>query len=203
MDRSLIPVFDVGGVLLDWDPRHLYRKIFADEAAMEAFLATVCPPSWNRELDAGVPFGDAVAARIAAFPEWEPEIRAYDTRWQEMVAGPIPGTVRCLRALKAAGHPLYAISNFSAEKFALERQRWDFLSLLEGVVLSADIGILKPAADIYRHFCRTYGVVPDRCLFIDDKAENVTGAEAIGMHGHHFHSPQRLEDNLRARGLLG
>lgn len=124
---------------------------------MEAFLATVCTSAWNSMLDAGVSFAAAVAERIAAFPEWEAEIRAYDERWQDMVAGPIPGPVACLRSLKAAGYPVFAISNFSAEELALERRRRDFLMLFDGVVLSADIGILKPDAGIDRHFCRTYG----------------------------------------------
>jgi 2-haloacid dehalogenase len=199
--RRPIPVFDVGGVLLDWDPRHLYRKVFADEAAVEDFLARVCPPSWNRLLDAGVPFAEAVAARAAAFPDHEAAIRAYDERWQEMVAGPIPGAVACLRSLKSAGCALYAISNFSAEKFSLEQRRWDFLNLFDGVVLSADIGILKPDAGIYRYFCRTHGLEPGDCLFIDDRIENVAGARACGMAAHHYRSPEELENALQSWDL--
>ena len=197
-----VPVFDVGGVLLDWDPRHLYRSVFASEAAMDDFLGRVCTMEWNRQMDAGKPFRQAVTERSAAFPEWDREIRAFDERWQEMVAGPITGTVDCLRTLKARGHPLYAISNFSAEKFALEMKRWDFLSLFDGIVLSANIGILKPDAGIYAHFCSTYAIKPEGCLFIDDRAENVAAAEAFGMAGHRFETAERLADHLRQLRLL-
>ena len=200
--ETLIPVFDVGGVLLDWDPRHLYRSVFASAAEMEAFLTDICPLSWNRTMDAGRPFRDAVAERIAAFPEWEAAIRAYDERWQEMVAGPIDGTVDCLRALKRRGHRVFAISNFSAEKFALERQRWDFLRLFDGVVLSAEIGILKPDTGIYAHFLRTFRLEPGACLFIDDVIENIIGAESAGMNGYHFRTSDSLRVELKRLQLL-
>lgn len=197
-----VPVFDVGGVLLDWDPRHLYRSIFATNTEVEDFLGQVCLLDWNRQMDEGKPFRQAVAERISAFPEWESAIRAFDERWQEMVAGPIAGTVACLQALKAEGHAVYAISNFSAEKFALERQRWDFLALFDGIVLSAEIGVLKPDPGIYEHFLQIYQVPAQSCLFIDDRPENVAAAEALGMVGHLFETPDALREDLERVGLL-
>ena len=140
-----IPVFDVGGVLLDWNPRYLYRKLIPDEAEMEAFLATVCAADWNLAQDAGRSWADAVAERTRQFPEQAALIRAYDERWQEMVPRAFDDTVAILDELKRAGRRLYSITNFSAEKFALEREVWPFLNWFDGIVVSGEIGRLCPA----------------------------------------------------------
>ena len=203
MQRSpSIAVFDVGGVLLDWDPRHLYRKMFDDAGAMEHFLATVCTHEWNLQLDAGRGFADGVAELVERFPDQADLIRAYDDRWPEMIAGVIEGAVRILRTLQESGRPVFAITNFPAEKFALARQLWPFLDAFDGVVVSGEVKTLKPRPEIFQILFERHDLTPAECLFIDDVPANVAGAEAVGMHGHHFTSPQRLRADLEAAGIL-
>jgi FMN phosphatase YigB (HAD superfamily) len=143
-------VFDVGNVLLDWNPRRLYRKIFGDADAMERFLAEVCTSEWNLELDRGLPFAEAVAERIARFPEHAAEIRAYDERWAEMSDGAIDGSVALLERLAERGAPLYALTNFSAEKFEEAYERFAFFERFEGIVVSGRVKLAKPDPEIYR-----------------------------------------------------
>lgn len=193
-------VFDIGGVLIDWDPRHLYRRLFAQEAAMEAFLAEVCTPAWNLSLDAGRPFAEAVAELSRAHPSLAPLIAAYDARWEEMVAGPIAPVVALLRRLAAAAIPLYALTNFSAEKFPLMRARFDFIGLFEGIVVSGSEGVVKPDPRIYRILVDRYRLDPAACLFIDDAAANVAGAAAIGMPAVRFEGAASLVRALAAAG---
>ncbi len=196
-------VFDVGGVLIDWNPRHLYRRLFdGDERAMEAFLARVCTPAWNLAQDAGRPFADGVAELVARFPAEAELIAAYDARWEEMVAGAIEGTVAILQALAARGVPLYALTNFSTEKFALCRARFAFLDAFAGIVVSGAIGVVKPDRAIYDHLVGVFGLDRGRCLFVDDSAANVEGARAAGLEAIRFVSPDRLRRDLAARGLL-
>lgn len=197
-----IPVFDVGAVLIDWNPRYLYRKLFDDEAAMETFLATVCTPAWNLEMDAGRPWDEGIAELVARFPDQAPLIRAFRDRWPEMVSGPLDDTVDILAALKAAGRPLYAITNFSAEKFAYERARRPFFAWFDGIVVSGEIGCIKPAPEIYHRLLDTHGLEAADCLFIDDTPANVEGARAVGMHVHHFIGAAGLREALEACGML-
>ena len=197
-----IAVFDVGGVLLDWDPRHLYRKMFDDADAMETFLATVCTREWNLQLDAGRGYADSIAELVGRFPEQADLIRAYDERWPEMVAGTLEGTVEILRSLQESDQPVYAITNFSAEKFALSRALWPFLDAFDGVVVSGEVKALKPQPEIFQILFERHDLTPSDCLFIDDVPANVAGAEAVGMHGHHFTSPENLRTDLEAAGIL-
>jgi 2-haloacid dehalogenase len=200
-DRATIPVFDIGNVLLDWDPRHLYRKIFADPAKMEWFLAEVCTLDWNLEQDRGRPFADAVAEATARHPDYAAEIRAYDTRWLEMVNGTLAGSVALLERLRRNGIPTYAITNFSAEKFNDAVAAYPFLGGFDGIIVSADERLLKPDAAIYRLLLDRHGLAADACLFIDDKLANVAAAEAVGMQGHHFVSVAGLAVELRRHGF--
>lgn len=197
-----IAVFDVGGVLLDWNPRHLYRKMFDDADAMEHFLTTVCTREWNLQLDAGRGYANGIAELVERFPDQADLIRAYDERWPEMVAGVIEGTVEILETLQAGYRPVYAITNFSAEKFALSRALWPFLDAFDGVVVSGEVKALKPQPEIFRILFERHDLTPSDCLFIDDVPANVAGAEAVGMHGHHFTSPERLRRDLEAVGIL-
>jgi 2-haloacid dehalogenase len=178
-------VFDIGNVLLDWDPRHLYRRIFSDAERMEWFLQNVCHQTWNREQDRGRAWADAVAERIAVHPDWEDEIRAFDARWHETVAGEIEVNVRLLESLKAAGWPLYSITNFSREKFAECLVRYRFMGLFDGIVVSAHDGLMKPEPAIYRVLLDRYHLKAAECLLIDDVLENCEGAEAVGMRALH------------------
>jgi 2-haloacid dehalogenase len=194
-------IFDVGNVLLDWNPRHLFRKMFDDHERMEWFLANICSPAWNIEQDRGRTFAEGVALLLARHPEWEREIRAFDERWEETVGGEIAGSIALLRQLKGKV-ALYAITNFSREKFALSHARYAFLREFEGVVVSGHEGLLKPDAAIYQVFLERYGRDASRCLFVDDSQRNVDGALAIGMHAVLFRDAAGLAADLARFGLL-
>ncbi len=196
-------VFDLGGVLIDWNPRHLYRKLFhGDEAAMEDFLSTVCTPAWNQCQDAGRPFAEAVAELTARFPDRAALIEAFHTRWEEMLGGAIAGTVELLDALRAGGTPLYALTNWSAETFPLARRRFDFIGWFDGIVVSGEIGMKKHDPAIFRHLLDRYGLDAGATFFIDDSPANVAAAEALGFRTHRFETPEGLRADLSACGLL-
>lgn len=197
-----IVVFDLGKVLLDWDPRYLYRGMFADEAEMEAFLAEVCTSDWVLEADRGRPFAQGCAELAARFPRYEAAIRAFDERWQDMLVGEIEGAVALKRQLQARGAPLYAISNFSREKFAETAVRFPVVTDFLGVVVSAHEGLVKPDPAIFRLFLDRYGLSAAECLFIDDSLANVASARQVGMQATHFTTPEALEADLKGVGLL-
>lgn len=197
-----IAVFDIGGVLIDWNPRYLYRTLFDDETAMEHFLATVCTPSWNEAQDAGRPFATAVAELSARFPDMAEHIAAYDRRWMEMVPDSIPGTPEILAELKARGVPLYAITNFSSEKLPLIRERFDFFGHFDGIVVSGELGIVKPDPAIYRALLDGFGLEAGDTVFIDDVQRNVDGARAAGMNAVLFQGAEHLRKDLTTLGLL-
>ncbi len=194
-------VFDVGAVLIDWDPRHLYRKLFADHAAMETFLTDICPPEWNWEQDRGRLWADAIAERIAAHPAHEDMIRAYDTRWPEMVSGPIEGTVKLKQDLMDAGIRICAITNFSAEKWVVATAIHPFLADFDAVIVSGDEKLLKPDPAIYRLLYDRHGVNPASAVFIDDRQDNVDASIATGMRAIRFVDPAQARADLAALGL--
>jgi 2-haloacid dehalogenase len=198
-----IAVFDFGGVLLDWNPRHLYRKLFAgDEAAMESFLANVCTTEWNERQDAGRSFADAVAELLPRHPDKAALIAAYGQRFGEMIAGPIEGTIEILADLRRAGVPRYGLTNWSAETFRPQRQRFAFLSWFDGIVVSGEEGVIKPDVRIFRILLERYRIAPEEAVFIDDNPGNAAAATALGIHGIHFRSPEALRRELAALGLL-
>lgn len=202
MSAPTIVVFDLGGVLIDWDPRHLYRKMFDDEVAMERFLGEVCNIDWIHELDAGLPFETGVAQLTARHPGMEPYIEAYWKRWPEMVTGAIAGSVDILRALKAQDVPVYALSNWSVETWPHAQERFDFLDLFDGMVISGFEGTRKPAPAIFDILSTRYAVAPSKAVFIDDRLENVAAALSLGFHGVHFTTPGALAVALEGFGLL-
>lgn len=195
-------VFDIGNVLIQWDPRHLYRKLIPDASEMERFLAEICTDAWNIEQDRGRTWEEAIAERVPLFPQHEALIRAYSDRWHEMVPGEVPGTVAVLEALRARGVPLYAITNFSVQKFAEAQARFAFLRGFRDVVVSGAERLLKPDPAIYHALLSRNGLEASRCLFIDDSAKNVAGARAVGMAAHHFRDADALREELRALSLL-
>jgi len=195
-------VFDLGGVLIDWDPRHLYRKLLADEAAVEEFLATVCTPEWNAEQDRGRPFAEGVAELVERHPAHAAAIVAYHERWMEMLGGEIPGTVAVLAELRAAGVPLYALSNWSAETFRLTRGRFPFLEWFDGLVVSGEEGVTKPDRRIFELLIERFGLVAAATLFVDDSAANVIAARDLGLDAVRFRGAGGLRRDLAARGLL-
>jgi 2-haloacid dehalogenase len=195
-------VFDLGGVLIDWDPRHLYRKLLADEAAVEEFLATVCTPEWNAELDRGRPFTEGVAELVERHPEHAANIAAYHERWPEMVAGDIPGTVEVLAELRAAGVPLYALTNWSAETFAITRGRFEFLEWFDGLLVSGEERVTKPDPAIFQLLLDRFGLDPAATVFVDDSEANVAAARRLGIDATRFTGPEDLRRELVARRLL-
>lgn len=198
---TLSVVFDVGGVLIDWNPRHLYRKLLPDETAIDAFLDEVGFLAWNAQLDAGRDWDQAVADLSGRFPHRRALIEAADRRWSEMVAGPISGTVAILDALHGNGAPLYAITNFSSQKWRLTQARYPFLTRFRDVVVSGDERLVKPDAEIFRCFLERNGLTPETCLFIDDAPANVESAVELGMRGVQFQSPDALREALAEHGF--
>ncbi|MFO1350344.1 MAG: HAD family phosphatase [Gammaproteobacteria bacterium] len=195
-------VFDVGGVLLDWNPRYLYRKLFTEEAAMEHFLTHVCSYTWNLMQDAGRPFADGLVELKSRYPEHAGMINAYHQRWEEMVAGEIAGSVAILSALRKRKVPLFAITNFSTEKFVQVERRYDFFRAFSGIVVSGEVRLIKPDPAIYLRLLHENRLKAGECVFIDDSLINVRGAEAVGMHAIHFRSPAQLRDDLAQLELL-
>jgi 2-haloacid dehalogenase len=195
-------VFDLGGVLIDWDPRYLYRKLLADEAAVEGFLATVCTPAWNTEQDRGRPFTEGVAELVERFPAHAAAIAAYHERWPEMLGGDIGGTVELLAELREAGVPLYALTNWSAETFGFARERFEFLEWFDGVLVSGEERMVKPDPAIFRLLADRFGLDPAVTLYVDDTPGNVQAAGRLGFDAVQFTSPEQLRRELVARRLL-
>jgi 2-haloacid dehalogenase len=195
-------VFDLGGVLIDWDPRYLYRKLLASEGEVEEFLATVCTPEWNAEQDRGRPFAEGVAGLVERYPVHAAAIAAYHERWPEMLGGDIPGTVEVLAELRAAGVPLYALTNWSAETFVIARERFEFLEWFDGVLVSGEERMIKPDPAIFELLLDRFGLDPGAAFYVDDSPANVAAAAALGFDAVRFHDPGRLRRDLAERGLL-
>jgi 2-haloacid dehalogenase len=195
-------VFDLGGVLIDWNPRHLYRKLFdADEAAMERFLAEVCTPEWNSRFDAGRPLAEGVAELVAVHPEQAELISAYQQRWPEMLGGAFEGTVAILGELRRAGLRTYALSNWSAETFQVTRPLYPFLEEMDGILVSGEVKLGKPDPAIFREFLRRFNLAPQNTVYIDDWDRNIAVATALGMIAVRFVDAVLLRSELRGLGL--
>ena len=195
-------VFDLGGVLIDWDPRHLYRKLFEDPDEMESFLAEVTTAEWNAHQDAGRPWADAVETLVAEYPERRELIEAFHRRWPEMLAGAIPGTVDVLTDLRATGIRLVALSNWSAEMFPIAQERFDFLAWFEGIVISGEVGVNKPDRRIFEHLVERFGIDPAAALFVDDSPANIDAARAFGLGAIHFTDANTLRRDLIRLAVL-
>jgi 2-haloacid dehalogenase len=193
--------FDLGGVLIHWDPRLLYRKLLPTEEAVEHFLATVCPSEWNARLDAGLPLARGIAERIERFPQHAPLIRAYAERFAEMML-PMPASIALLHELGRRGVSLYALSNWNGETFERTRALFPFLDAFDGLVISGQVGIAKPDAGIFAHLLEAHRLAAADVLFIDDRATNVEAARASGIEGHLFEGASGLRAELVRRALL-
>ncbi len=194
-------VFDLGGVLIDWDPRHMYRTVFDSDTEMEHFLSEIATLEWNSQHDAGVRWADGVATLSDELPEYAHLIELYQTRWVEMLKGPIDGTVELLAMLKAAGHELHALTNWSSETFPIALQRYEFLSWFEDIVVSGVEKVIKPDPKIYEILLDRIGRNAYECVFIDDGVRNVEAARSLGFSAIHFQSPEQLEAELAALGI--
>ncbi len=200
--RRDIVIFDLGGVLIDWDPRHLYRKLFDDEAAMEHFLAAVCTQEWHRHHDAGRSFAEGARLLKLEHPDKAELIDAFGARADEMIGGPIAGVVEILAELRQRRVPLYALSNWPAESFHLARRRFDFLVWFADILISGEVGVLKPDPRIFELALARFAIDPGRAVYIDDVAANAKAAGNFGIHGVHYTGPAALRADLIRLSLL-
>jgi 2-haloacid dehalogenase len=198
-----IIIFDLGGVLIDWNPRHLYRKIFKTEDEITWFLDNICTSEWNDKQDAGRSFEEATSELINQHPEWKEPITAWYTRWQETISGPIHETVEILKKVKASnGLRLYALTNWSAETFPWALENFDFLHWFEGIVVSGLEKTRKPFPEFYQILFDRFKIDPAKAVFIDDNIKNIEGAKKVGLQTIHFQSAQQLSDQLILLGVL-
>ena len=195
-------VFDLGGVLIDWNPRHLYRKLIADDVAMERFLGEVCTPVWNVTLDAGRSFEEGIAELLQRHPEKGELIRAWKERWEEMLNGAIDGTVAILEELHASGMALHALTNWSAETFPIGRKHFPFLDRFRTILVSGQEKVVKPDPRIFHLLVERTGVVPERTIFIDDSKANADAAAALGFQAIRFTTAEALRARLADLGLV-
>lgn len=195
-------VFDFGGVLMDWNPRYLYSKIFSDEDEMEFFLRDICSPSWNASTDLEKSFQDAMDELVPLHPEYEDQIKVYFPRWLEMVRDVFPGTIEILKELKVAGYPLAALSNWSSETFPIVMDKYEFLGWFKPLVISGHVGYAKPDPEIYQILLYELGREARDCVFVDDKEENIQEAERQGFDTILFSSPDQLRESLNKKGIL-
>ena len=195
-------VFDIGGVLIDWNPRHLYRTIFADPVEMERFLTEVCTPEWHLQHDLGRPSAETTADLISIHPRYAEEIRAYADRFAEMWSGAIEESVELLHQLQRAGIPTYAATNWSDEFWPLAVRQFPFLSSFDGALVSGEIGICKPAQEFYLRLIAEFGLEPSRTLYIDDSAANIAAAADLSFLVHRFATSTMLREVLIEMRLL-
>jgi 2-haloacid dehalogenase len=196
-------IFDLGGVLIDWNPEYVYREVFnGDQQKIDWFLNTICTHEWNVEQDAGRSIQKATELLVAQYPEYEEWIRIFYDRWEDMLGGTIPETVTLLNKLKQANnHRLYALTNWSAETFPVALQRYEFLLHFEGILVSGEEKTIKPFPKIYEILLERYQINPHMSVFIDDNLENVEVAKKFGIKGIHFKSTQQLREELTNLGV--
>jgi 2-haloacid dehalogenase len=200
--RPTAVVFDLGGVLIDWNPRHLYRRLIPDEAELERFLRDVVSPEWNLEHDRGRSFDDGIALLIRAHPDQADLIAAFRDRWPEMLGGPIQPTVDVLAELRDTGVRLLALTNWSAETYPIGAARFPFLAWFEAVIVSGEERLVKPDPAIFRLLIERHGLEPGRTVFVDDLGANVAAAAALGFRAIRFTSAPALRRELVGAGLL-
>lgn len=194
-------LFDLGNVLIRWDPRNHYRDRFDTEAQMEAFLTEVTPGTWNHEMDLGKPFAQAIAERALLHPEHAALLAEWKSEWARMLGDAIDDSVALLGQLRNSGYRVAALTNWSAETFPVARERFPFLGWFEDIVISGVEGIAKPDPAMFALALRRTGFVANRTVFIDDNLANVAAAASIGLHAIRFESPEQCRDELRALGV--
>jgi 2-haloacid dehalogenase len=193
-------IFDLGGVLIDWNPLYVFNELIPDDARRQEFFDTVCTSHWNEQQDAGTPLAQATSERIAMFPAWENEIRAYYSKWVDMLGDANHGTVEILKKLiDSPDYRVYALTNWSAETFPIAKsiERFQFLHWFEGILVSGEENLLKPQPEIYEAILSRYDIDKTKAVFIDDNYKNVIGSEAVGLKAIHFTTPELLAEKLR------
>ncbi len=191
-------IFDLGGVLIDWNPMYVYGEYFDTIEKRDYFFQHICTSEWNEEQDAGRSIVEATELLIAQFPDWEQPIRDYYGRWTDMLNGPIHETVELFGQLKASGkYKLYALTNWQADLFNIALVRYNFLHWFDGRVVSGEEKMRKPFPEFYQLLLDRYNVKPEEALFIDDNLRNVKAAEQLGIRSIHFQSPGQLREWMR------
>ena len=195
-------IFDIGAVLVDWNPRYYYRTVIKDDARIERFLSEICTFDFNHTLDLGRPWEEARAELMAKAPDFEDMIDAYWHQWLHMFSGPIHETVDILMDIKRRGFPVYALSNWNDVKWPIAMQEFPFLRLFDGRIVSGEVKLAKPDQRIYQLLLDTYKLNPRECLFIDDRLENVEAARQLGIEAVQFFNPRQLEHDLIQYGVI-
>jgi len=196
-------IFDLGGVLIDWNPSYVFDKMIDNEDQKKHFFENICTSDWNEKQDAGRPLKEATEELINKHPEWKEYIEAYYGRWEEMLGGPIHGTVEILKQLKEEGkYKLYALTNWSAELFPIALERYDFLHWFDGRVVSGEEKMRKPFPEFYQLILNRFQLTPEKTLFIDDNLRNAKAAEDMGLKTMIFRSPAQLRKDLVKLGIL-
>lgn len=196
-------VFDLGGVLIDWNPRRLFRKIFDTETEIDYFLENICTMDWNEQQDAGRSTAAATLLLVDQFPDYRAAIEAYYGRWEEMLGGAIQGTVAIFEQLHNANqYPIYALTNWSSETFPIAQARFEFLQWFKGILVSGDEKLKKPDPKIYQLLTQRYNINPLNSIFIDDSLRNIKAAQALGFHAIHFVGAEDLKRQLIGLGIM-
>lgn len=195
-------VFDFGGVLIDWNPRHLYEKMFHDKNEMEWFLENVCTGTWNLMHDKGAKFSESIPVLQAQYPQYSKEIESYYSRWPEMIGGKIEGSIEILQELQAKGYAVYGLTNWARETFDIVYDEYEFFRNLDGIVVSADEKLLKPDPELFKVLINRYNLKPESCVFIDDSLINYETAKKMGFISIHFTSPEDLRAALHKLEIL-
>ena len=196
-------VFDLGGVLIDWDPNHLYKKIIPDAVQRAYFLDNICTQEWNEGQDEGRTLAEATQLLVGQYPQYKVEIEAYYGRWEEMLGGPIQATVDILTAIHQSNrYPLYALTNWSGETFPVALERYAFLQLFNDIVVSGVEKMKKPTPAFYNLLLEKHQLSPATTLFIDDSLKNIEAANELGLQTIHFSNPEKLGDELKNRYAL-
>lgn len=191
-------VFDFGGVLMDWDPRYLYRTYFKDEAQMEYFLSHICTDAWNAEQDRGRTFDEGISLLLRQYPQYAEPIRMYKDRWECMLKGEFPRSVKLLKRLKEQGYGIYGLTNWSAETIPLAYAKYDFFSLFDGIVVSGEEKIIKPDPEIFRILLERYNLTAEDTLFIDDSPANIEAARRLGFRTILFDDIEKVSSKVAA-----
>jgi 2-haloacid dehalogenase len=196
-------IWDLGGVLIDWDPRHLYRDVFSSEKEMEYFLEHICSPDWNEQQDGGRPLKTATEILVAQHPDYEPLIRMYYDQWTGMLNGALEGNVVILETLASQKRRrLFALTNWSAETFPVAKVRYPFLDKFEDIVVSGEEKLKKPDPQIYQVMLERFQIKATESIFIDDNMRNIVAAREQGIHAIHFTSTPELKNALFDRNIL-
>ena len=196
-------IFDLGGVLIDWNPLYVYRNYFDSEEKLHYFFEHICTHDWNEEQDAGRTISEGTQLLVQQYPEWEQPIRDYYGRWTEMLGGPIPETVDLLQQLKASGkYKLYALTNWNQHLFEIALVRYQFLHWFDGRVVSGEEKTRKPFPEIYERLLQRYRVPAAEALFIDDNERNVLAARNVGITSIHFRNAAQLKAELLQMGIV-